>query len=323
MKLLFFLSGENVELSKWEILRLCESYGKIENFDTIGRILVVKWRGRDFFYRIALAHEVCEVLHESESLEGIESYLEHIPIPTGSCCIRVTSFIKVDKMKLEKDLGAILWKRGAKISVSSPNTIFKIYITENRCFLCRFIHKPDKKQFLLRRPDKRPFFMPSVVLPKFARALVNLSGTRSNLLDPMCGTGSFLIEAELMGIEAFGMDLFEKIVRGCRENLLYYDLPPNVVVGDARAIPFKDESIDAIVTDYPYLRSTKTSGRIDELYELSSSEIERVLKPGKYAVVVTNIDAEEYFKDFIILSKFTQRVHSSLTRRIYLLKKSY
>ncbi len=323
MKLLFFLSGENVELSKWEILRLCESYGEIKNFNLIGRLLIVEWTGRDFFNRIALAHEVDEVLYEGESLDDIKKKLEHIPIPTGSCCVRVTSFIEVNKMKLEKDFGAILWSRGAKISVSSPNTIFKIYITENNCFLCRFIYKPDKKQFLLRQPNKRPFFMPSVVLPKLARVLVNLTGTRSNLLDPMCGTGSFLIEAELMDIEAYGMDLFKKIARGCKENLLFYGLSSNVIVGDARSIPFKDESFDAIVTDYPYLRSTKTSGKIDELYELSSSEINRVLKPNKYAVIVTNTDVEEYFKDFIIVSKFTQRVHSSLTRRIYLLKKSY
>ncbi len=317
MKLIFLLSGENPELAKWEVIRLAESYGNIDGFQLEGRLLILEWTGEEFFNRLALSHEVSEILAEC-SFDELDKVFSEIDIPHKPCCVRVKSFIEVDRMKLERELGAILWRRGAKISVSSPSIVYRVYITQNRCLVAVLRHVVNKKQFLMRRPDKRPFFMPSVVLPKFARALVNLTGARCKLLDPMCGTGSFLIEAALMGIKAVGMDYFTKIAGGCATNLKFYGVSADVLVGDARNMPFKDESFEAIVTDYPYLRSTKASGELSELYEKSSEEFERVLKG--YAVVVTNIDAEEYFKNFELLAKFKQRVHSSLTRRIYLLR---
>ncbi len=320
MKLAFFLSGENVELAKWEVLRLAESYGEIRDLDLISRLLLLDWDGRIFFNRLALTHEVSEVAYEC-GIDELEIVFREISVPTEPCCVRVRSFVEVDRMKLERELGEILWKRGAKISVSRPSTIFRVYVMGEKCIVGWLRHVTDKKQFLTRRPDKRPFFMPSVVLPKFARALVNLSGAKSKLIDPMCGTGSFIIESSLMGINSVGMDIFEKIARGCAENLEFYSVKADVIVGDARKTPFKDCSFEAVVTDYPYLRSTKTTGKLDELYRESADEFARILKDGCYAVIVTNINAEEYFKEFSLIAKFKQRVHSSLTRRIYLLKK--
>ncbi|MET1123980.1 MAG: methyltransferase domain-containing protein [Archaeoglobaceae archaeon] len=313
--ILFLLSGENVELAKWEVLQLARSYGELRNFFTDNRLLLIDYEGEDFFWRLAMSHEVAEVIATC-SFEELESVFEEIEIPDVACCVRVFSFEKIDKMALERKLGEVLWRRGARISVSKPEVVFKIYIAD-RCYVTKLVHVVDKKQFLLRSPNSRPFFMPSVVLPKFARALVNLSGARRNLLDPMCGTGSIIIEALLMGIDAVGMDLYEKIARGCMRNLEFYGLKGDVLVGDARRMPFRDGSFEAVVTDYPYLRSTKTKGSLEDLYRRTAEEFERVLRG--YAVVVSNIDAEEFF-DMQLVAKFYQRVHGSLTRRILLLK---
>ncbi len=320
MKYILFLSGENVELAKFEALRLFESYGVVKNFYLDSRLLIVDYNGDVFFDRLALTHEVCELIAECEFQE-LESVFSEIELPKKFCCVRVERIgCDIDSLKLERELGAVIWKRGAKISVSKPEKIFKVYVTPEKCFVGILVHRQNKKQFLERRPDKRPFFMPAVVLPKFARALVNLSGLKAKelMLDPMCGTGSFLIEAGLMGINTIGMDFFEKIVRGCKENLRFYGISADVLRGDARDLPFKDFTFDAIVTDYPYLRSTKAAGELRELYERSLEEFKRVLKPNRSIVIVTNLDIEDYLEDFKVLAKFTQRVHSSLTRRIYL-----
>ena len=321
MKYIFFLSGENVELAKWEVRRLISSYGEFEEAEFAERILVAECGCRNVFYRLALTHEVSEYI-ASCSFKELKSVFSEIEPSHGTCCVRVRGIgCKVETLKLERELGAILWRKGAKISVSNPEKVFRVYITPRKCFVGSLVFSQNKKQFLDRSPVKRPFFMPFVVLPKFARSLVNLTGVKDGekLLDPMCGTGSFLIEAGLMKIDVVGMDFFSKIVRGCMENLRFYGVSGEIVRGDVRAIPFKDSSFKAIVTDYPYLRSTKATGSLEEIYERSLEEFRRVIKDDGSLVIVTNLDIENYLEEFNILAKFTQRVHNSLTRRIYLL----
>ncbi len=315
MKYLFYLSGEDLGLAEREVLRLAESYGRVKGWERDARYLILEYEGLEFFTRLAYTHEVSE-LHSI--LDECLQALREIRIPKGRGCVRVVGKVE-NKLKLERELGAILWKRGAEISVSNPDWICRVYLGR-RCYVGLLKWVRDRKQFLIRRPDNRPFLMPSAIKPKLARALVNLTGAKDRLLDPMCGTGSILIEAGLMGIQPVGVEFFDRIARGCLKNLRFYKICGDVIVGDARSLPFKNGSFDGVATDYPYLKSTKSPADLEDLYQKSSEEIRRVLKDGCYAAVVTNIDAESYFKDFTVESKFYQRVHGSLTRRIYLLK---
>lgn len=317
MKYLFLLSGENVELAKAEIISLVRAFGELNNYEVDDRILLLDYNGELFFERLALSHEVCEFL-ASCPLDGLRQEFEKISL-NGSCCVRVEGIGFKSDSELEKKLGAILWKKGTKIDLRNPENLIKVYITTSRCYLGLLRFKQNKRQFRERAPNKRPFFMPVVILPKLSRAIVNLVSLKSGLiLDPMCGTGSFLIEAGLMGIDFCGMDYYSDIVEGCKKNLEFFNLQGDVLQGDAREMPFKDESFDGIVTDYPYFRATR-SGTRDELYGRSLNEIARVLKKGSRAVIVTNIDLSEFPLRLVL--KINQRVHGSLTRRIYVLEK--
>ncbi|GAH56289.1 unnamed protein product, partial [marine sediment metagenome] len=75
-------------------------------------------------------------------------------------------------------------------------------------------------------------------MPKIARALVNLSGVKEKelFLDPFCGTGGILIEAGEIGARVIGIDVQGKMVRGAEENLGFYGLNGNLIVGDASKI---------------------------------------------------------------------------------------
>lgn len=322
MKLLFYLSGENLDLAKLEVQRLAESYGKVIGLEVYDRLLILDYIGKSFFHRLAYTNEVIH-LYSIGDLSELDAVFEELPISGRRCCVRITGNKDIDKLKLERELGAILWKRGAEISVSNPDIIYKVYIYGNMCYTGIIKYIRDKKQFYLRRPDKRPFLIPSAIKPKLARGLVNITGVREGdiFVDPMCGTGSFLIEAGLMNLHPVGIEFFDRIAKGCKLNLEYYNINGSVIVGDAKKLPLKDESVSGIATDYPYLRSTKSAGSLEELYLKSSEEFYRILKDGCYAVIVSNIDAEKYFSDFKIVSKFEERVHGSLTRKIYLLKK--
>jgi len=314
----FLLSGDNPEIAIAEILSLAEAYGRLKGYWTDERILTIDFEGEEFFHRVAFSHEAIE-LHRICKTSELENVFSDIKV-NGSFCVRVSGIGLKSDSNLEKRLGAILLKKGCHVDLQNPDTLVRVYLTKKNCYVGFLKFKQDKKQFLQRRPDKRPFFMPVVILPKLAKALVNLTSVKNGkILDPMCGTGSFLIEAGLMGLEIYGMDYYEDIAKGCKENLNFMKLNGEVLRGDVRDMPFKDNSFDGIVTDYPYFRATRKS-RNEDLYERSLLEIKRVLKKGCRAVIVTNIELKDFPME--VVYRLSQRVHGSLTRRIYVLRKT-
>ncbi|MDO4612348.1 MAG: DNA methyltransferase [Candidatus Saccharibacteria bacterium] len=97
--------------------------------------------------------------------------------------------------------------------------------------------------------------------PKLAQILINLCGELpegSRVLDPFCGTGVVLQEAILMGYEAYGTDLSERMVEYSEKNLKWLgnDLEKSVVKNTTGFTPtWKVEVGDAM--------NFKWNGRID------------------------------------------------------------
>ncbi len=312
MRLIFYLSGENECLARMEVLNLLNA----REICSDRQILIAEIDKKEFkkINRLALTHEV-SLLYSSCDLDSIDEVFREIPFE-NDCCIRVTKigFRDVKSNELERRLGEIIWRRGARINLTNPRTVIRVYVSD-RCHIGFLTHRTDKKQFLERHPDRRPFRLPCVILPRIGRAMVNIANGE-NLLDPMCGTGTFLIEAGLMGLNFVGVEAYKKIVSGCVRNLRFFGLPANVIWGDARELPFKEEVFGGVVTDFPYQRSTKLFG--ENLVERSLEEIYRVLKVYGRAVIVINRDIDDLIGDFFkIEEKCYQRVHKSLMRRFY------
>jgi tRNA (guanine10-N2)-dimethyltransferase len=140
------------------------------------------------------------------------------------------------------------------------------------------------------------------------------------MLDPFCGTGGFLIEAELLGLWAAGSDFDPVMVSGSRRNIMNSDL----LLADAASLPLSNRSIDAVVTDFPYGQSVciRKTSTMDDLYDGALAEIRRVLKTGHRAVVVTHRDISCIAEQrMTLLQRHEHRVHKSLTRRILVLKR--
>jgi tRNA (guanine10-N2)-dimethyltransferase len=138
------------------------------------------------------------------------------------------------------------------------------------------------------------------------------------VLDPFCGTGGILIEADLLGMQAIGSDFDPMMIGGSRQNLPGADL----LLADATRLPFPDKSLDAVITDFPYGQSVciKKADTMDNLYSDALEQIKRVLKPGHRAVVVTHRDISDIAnRHLTVLQKHDQRVHKSLTRRVLVL----
>jgi tRNA (guanine10-N2)-dimethyltransferase len=234
----------------------------------------------------------------------------------------------LDVSGLEKELGGRIKKRIrlARVNLESPDILFYTIITNDRALFCVNVADAEEEGFSKRRPGFRPFFHPSSMHPRLARAMVNLSGARlgSRFLDPFCGSGGMLIEAGLIGCDTIGMDIDLEMVKGSRTNLQALGLGFfNVVAGDARHLPMRE--VDAVATDPPYGRSSSTKGKetrtlVEEFLDQTRALLKSQSKICLSVPSDVNMNGLES-KGLKILEAHLVRVHRSLTRRITIFSK--
>jgi predicted RNA methylase len=105
-----------------------------------------------------------------------------------------------------------------------------------------------------RRHMGKPYHTSSSLPAQLARGLVNLVWPRADsILDPCCGTGSILLEAQALGLQALGCDRNPRMVGMTRKNLAYFGYAGETWRMDARECR---AFAAAVVTDLPYGRFT-------------------------------------------------------------------
>ena len=139
------------------------------------------------------------------------------------------------------------------VSLVNPEVEYRAILSEDRCYFGKMLCTIDRGGFNARNPGKRDFFHPGVMMPRMARTLINLTCTHAGdiILDPFCGTGGILIEAEMLGIRSLGSDFDPMMVHGSVRNVTRSDL----LLADATSLPCACGTIDAVVTDFPYGQS--------------------------------------------------------------------
>ena len=320
MKLIFELSGENPTLPFAEL----GCVGSV--LDQRLQVAVAECPDPEAVHRLAMTHRVIEYLGECEpeitafedllwdlSLESRQTFAGRAKKIHGGC----TMHNPCSQKEFERMIGTMI---SGPVSLKNPAVEYRAILSEDRCYFGKVLYSFDRGSFDIRNPGKRDFFHPGVMMPRMARTLVNLAGIQpgDTMLDPFCGTGGILIEADLLKVRAIGSDFDPMMVLGSRMNTDSAEL----MLADATHLPFCDRTIDAVVTDFPYGQSVciKKTDTLDTLYGDALAEIRRVLRDNRRAVVVTHRDispiAAEYFT---IVQRHDQRVHKSLTRRILVL----
>lgn len=328
----FELSGEHPTVPRSETISLLRVHAA--SFREVAgreRCLVVEADSPDLRIleqRLAMTHRILEVLAICDaSPEYIEEALRSLDLPRLRYRVKASrlgdGFIK--SHDLERMAGRVLHSMGYRADLENPEIEIRAIVSRNKIVFGYEVARPDRGEFERRRPHLKPFFYPGVLMPRMARALVNIAMLRPGelLLDPFSGTGGILVEACLIGIRGVGVDVQEKLNRGARANL--EGLEADLILGDARSLPFKNSSVDGVVTDTPYGRSAVIKARSkDEILSRSVEEIHRVLKTGRRAVVVTDRPAEDLLrsKGFEIAELHSDRVHRSLTRYIHVCEKT-
>ena len=214
MKLLFELSKEHDTLPEAEVLALYEAYGVKFNSSKHKNLLLVEGalEPQILQKRLAFTHSVYRVFAEGPDVKAV---LNKAKID-GSFAVRANGF--KENQKTEREGGAFLRQEtGKDIDLRNPDICIYLFKLEN-VIGCDQKYEIDKKGFKERDPQNRPYFHPTALKPKLARAMVNLArvGEGDTILDPFCGTGSILIEAALVGAKPVGIDLDKSKIDGCK-----------------------------------------------------------------------------------------------------------
>jgi len=315
-------------------------YVAAERLRQIFRLEADKSATKSIVTRAAMTRTCCQELFScssrfAEIAEALQcTSLDTVIEKSESFAVRIRRIGGVPaegtSMDLEKKLGKIVLEQvaGTKVKLKTPKYVFLGVLTENRFVFGLKLGEVPTKPFTERRPRKRPFFQPSAVAAKLARCMVNLArAKRGNLvLDPFCGTASFLIEAGLIGCRVIGADAQRHMMKGSLRNLEYFNVTPEaMLVADAERLPIM--RVDCIVTDPPYGRTASTLGK-------NTKQIVKSVLPEFKNLLHTNnrvcIAAPKSIGIRRIAEKVGLRhleshyvyVHRSLTREIAVLEKA-
>jgi tRNA (guanine10-N2)-dimethyltransferase len=312
MGFLLRLSGEHPTLPKAELKAVLEGEGLEYKLREFGRLLVVETEADDssFLPRLAYTLKAADYLGESGSLDELAGV-----VYDG---ISVAGSYRIDgPQEIQEKLGALLYKMGLRADLNNPDVevwvemLDEKYIAGLKVDLGRDYEK--------RKPQYRPYFHPTSMHPKLARAVVNLTRVRlgDTVLDPFCGTGGILIEAGLMGLNAVGWDVDARMVEGCRQNMREYDVEGEISVKNALD---GEGTFDAIATDPPYGRASYATGDAGELVVDFIDGAREFLDEGSRMTIVVPEIISIKPDNFEIIDKFDVRIHRSLTRRIWVLE---
>jgi len=122
-----------------------------------------------------------------------------------------------DTKELERVVEDIKKKTGAKVFLKNPD--YQIAIISKSPFLTNLvgIRIPQPKiDWANRLVLERKSLHPSMLEPRLCRAMVNLAKVKEGdtVVDPFCGTGGILIEAQEFKIRTLGYDILKKCAGG-------------------------------------------------------------------------------------------------------------
>jgi len=343
-KLFFLLSGEHKTLPFAELKAILETedipYKELQTLSQVLRLnttvdAVEPVRGRaaltriccqELFYCQASFAEIVRAM-QSVSLDNFLQQSESFVVRVRRVGEAARNLISMD---LERKLGELVLNKvkGAKVNIKQPKKTFFGTLTDSSFLFGLKLAEIAPTPFMQRRPRKRPFFHPSAMPAKLARCMVNLAMPKRGdlVLDPFCGTGSFLIEAGLLGCRVLGFDAKRRMVRGSSRNLRFFNVEfEGLGVADAKHLPLM--KFDCIVTDPPYGRSASTLGYttrqiIQDFLVMSGDRVakgQRICTAAPKTVHISEIAETLGFKH--VQSHFVY-VHRSLTREIVVLEKA-
>ncbi|UCG04446.1 MAG: N-6 DNA methylase [Candidatus Heimdallarchaeota archaeon] len=359
-KFFFLLSGENPELAVFEFKSIISTLDiplnlKVSSDNRVMNLHILPKNGVKntsevlsyLMERLTLVHFCCshffQVEFKQTPPESFNELISNHKITVVQDLTPSKSFSVITKrigeplerykpramsLKLSRYLGAQIIKQNPtkQVNLDDPQEKFIAILSKHGLWFGKLISYSLRKDVQQRAAHKRPFFHPSSMNPLLQRTMVNLAAIKPNewMLDPFCGTGGALIEASRLEIRSVGIEINPKILWGAYQNLkvdrITKDLA-DLIFGDAIQLPFRMNSISAIVTDPPYGTASSTRGfDLQDLLLDFFRAIRYILTSNARVVIAvpSYLKIEDNLAQILDASyvKFLHYVHRSLTRKI-------
>ena len=306
----FILYKEHLEFSIDEISAVVKTLDPHAQTQMMSNMIIVKSeiKSNEIASRASFVRVAGQILKRDLQIELQRQDVKILDDRTFACRIINLSSKIIDVPKLENEIGKKITKlTNAKVRLKNPDFTVHVIITEKERILG--VSPPKMKQ---NRP-KKIHNHPHQLDWRLTRAMINLIGLEKDqtICDPFCGTGTTLLEAESLDLNGIGFDFDKKMWQKTKENLEANGYKSQVYNSDFQKLARYADQFDAIVTDLPYGRASKTSEKPEKMLEKLLSILpknKRIAVMYKKTPGIT-IKLEE-FKVFEIYR------HKSLTRTI-------
>lgn len=128
---------------------------------------------------------------------------------------------------------------------------------------------------------------PGSLKPTVAAALLHMADVtpQDTLLDPFCGAGTILLEAQALGATVTGGDLDADALHATRTNA--GDEPIALAQWDGRDLPLADHAVDVVVSNLPWGRQISVDDALADFYRSACAEMARVVR--RRVVILTSL----------------------------------
>jgi tRNA G10 N-methylase Trm11 len=137
------------------------------------------------------------------------------------------------KFRLTENGYKVRWVVSRELALSSVliktnklltrGTDFDLFFSPGKIIVAKTVAVQDFSDYEFR-DIKRPArdLVSGITPPKLAKMMINLGGRQKKIFDPFCGSGTFLMEAALLGFKKiYGSDVSEKAVADTKKNLAW------------------------------------------------------------------------------------------------------
>jgi len=316
----FLLNGKHTDLGNGELRSLIRSYQPKARIKNLGSRVVLADGELDIekiMARAAYTKFAGKLLQVSSKAKEFELDGTMKNYKTFACEL-VNLSRKHVGMQVLSDMGSYVKQKAPWLDVSleNPDVTVLLIKTETEYVVGLVETKRSmNRNRKIESPRNRPYFHPVALEPKLCRVMINLAMVieGSTILDPFCGTGSIMLEAASMNINAIGCDLSSKMCRGAMTNLSKNMF---IINCDALSLPLKIGSIDAIVTDLPYGRAAPTMKRRPK--ELLNEFLDAIgdMKRKRCCIMCRKGDEQEFPN---MVEQYDIYEHRNLTRKLMVL----
>jgi len=254
------------------------------------------------------------VSHTRDALRMLSAQVQSLPVrealekvavlrrrPLGKTIEVIASFLgkrNYGRYEIEDAIGPPLAKKllctyvGHGPGTRQADISWRIHIRDQQAIIgVRLAPRP------LHRREWRIASRPGSLHPPVAFGMAMLADLGPGMLcvDPFCGAGTMLIEAQLLQphMRFIGADIDFKAIELARANLGRAKVAAEWIVADAGCMPFLDGIFDRVIANPPWGRAVTGLGRLRSSRDSFIAEIQRTLAADSLAVLLIADDEQQ------------------------------